>query len=225
MTADVLQTFYEAKETAYFNHARSDILPLLPSSFSRVFEIGCGDGATLRELQRKYKLDFSGGIDIAPQSAERLRPHVDLALSGNIEQADLPDEVRNIDVILCLDVLEHLVDPWSVLKKLHGRLSENGVIIASIPNVRYFKVSMPLLFAGQWQLQDAGILDRTHLRFFVKETVVELMTSSGLHLHSIKPKGLEAPRKARLLNLATLGLFENLLAEQYLIRVGKKPAK
>jgi 2-polyprenyl-3-methyl-5-hydroxy-6-metoxy-1,4-benzoquinol methylase len=221
MKADVIEHFYSSKERGYFSHARLEILPLLPEHFSRVFEVGCGGGATLRTLQQHRKLNFVGGIDIDRQSVESLRPHVDLALLGNIEQIQLPKEVNNIDVMLCLDILEHLVDPWSVIKQLHGRLSKNGVIIASIPNIRYFRASLPLLFHGEWELENAGILDRSHLRFFVKKTAIQLLTCSGLHLQHVEATGLERGRKARLLNLLTLGSFENLLAYQYLIRAGR----
>jgi 2-polyprenyl-3-methyl-5-hydroxy-6-metoxy-1,4-benzoquinol methylase len=221
MKADVIEHFYSSKERAYFSHARSEIFPLLPRNFSKIFEIGCGGGATLRALQQHHALSFVGGIDIDRQSIEDLRPHIDLALLGNIEQMQLPKEVNNIDVMLCLDILEHLVDPWSVVKQLHGRLSKNGVIIASIPNVRYLRTSLPLLLEGKWELEDAGILDRSHLRFFVKDTAIQLMTCSGLQLQHVEPTGLERGRKARLLNLLTLGAFENLMAYQYLIRVGR----
>ena len=141
-------------------------------------------------------------------------------MSGNVEDTGPPDAVRDIDVILCLDVLEHLIDPWRVVRLLHERLSGRGVIIASIPNVRYFRVSLPLVFKGSWELADAGVLDRTHLRFFVKKTAIDLMTSSGLHLQETKPLGLESGRKARLVNNITGGVFEEFLAPQYLVKAG-----
>jgi 2-polyprenyl-3-methyl-5-hydroxy-6-metoxy-1,4-benzoquinol methylase len=224
MDSDLTEALYNQKDGQYFSHARSDILSLIPDSASRIFEVGCGDGATLRMLQRLFKPSFVGGIDIAWQAVEALRPHANLALQGNIEYMELPDEVRDIDVILCLDVLEHLLDPWTVVKRLHERLSERGVIIACIPNIRYHRVSLPLLFHGKWELENAGILDRTHLRFFVKKTAIELMTSSGLHLHAVRPTGLGRGRKAHVLNAVTFGVFENILAYQYLVRAGKTPA-
>ena len=212
---------YAQKEANYFSYARREILPLLPPKFARVFELGCGDGSTLRMIKSQFDVSFCAGLDIDDRSIAIARQHLDLAVSGNIEFTDPPDAVRDIDVILCLDVLEHLVDPWRVVKMLHERLSGRGIIIASIPNVRYFRVSLPLLFNASWELADAGILDRTHLRFFVKKTAVDLMTSSGLHFHQLQPLGLESGRKAHLANMLTLGIFEDLLAQQYLVRVGR----
>jgi len=212
---------YAQKDPSYFSHARREILPLLPPKIPRLFELGCGDGSTLRMIKSYFDVSFCAGLDIDDRSIAIARQHLDLAVSENIESTELPDAVRDIDVILCLDVLEHLVDPWRVVRMLHERLSGTGVIIASIPNVRYFRTSLPLVFNGSWELADAGILDRTHLRFFVKKTAVDLMTSSGLHLQELTPLGLEKGRKARLLNMLTIRMFEDLLAPQYLVRVGQ----
>jgi 2-polyprenyl-3-methyl-5-hydroxy-6-metoxy-1,4-benzoquinol methylase len=219
----LMDRYYLSKDAGYFSHARLDIFPLLPPRISRIFELGCGDGSTLRMLKKHYDFSFCTGLDIDAKAAAIASRNLDLALCGNIETMDLPDAIGEMDVILCLDVLEHLVDPWQAVKKLHERLSPEGVIVASIPNIRYFKASLPLLFLGRWDLQEQGTLDRTHLRFFVKRTAVELMTSSGLHLHEMRPSGLEKGRKTRLANQLTLGLFEDFLALQYIIRAGVQP--
>jgi 2-polyprenyl-3-methyl-5-hydroxy-6-metoxy-1,4-benzoquinol methylase len=216
-----MERYYAQKDSTYFSHSRSEIIPLLPERVSRIFELGCGNGSTLRMIKSCNDVVFCAGLDIDRTSVETARQYLDLAICADIEVTDLPDAVRDIDVILCLDVLEHLVDPWQAVKKLHERLSPEGIIIASIPNIRYFRASLPLVFAGRWQLQDQGTLDRTHLRFFVKESAVELMTCSGLHLHEVRSTGFEKGRKARLANMLTLGNFESLLALQYLIKVGK----
>ena len=213
--------YYAEKDASYFSFARADVLPLLPQNFSRIFELGCGDGSTLRLIKSFYDLSFCAGLDIDERAISLARHHLDLATLQNIETSELPDSVRDMDVILCLDVLEHLADPWRVVKRLHERLSSKGVIIASLPNVRYFRVSLPLIFKGSWELADAGILDRTHLRFFVKKTAADLMTSSGLHLDQTAPLGLEPGRKARLINRLTGGIFEEFLAPQYLIKVSQ----
>jgi 2-polyprenyl-3-methyl-5-hydroxy-6-metoxy-1,4-benzoquinol methylase len=210
---------YAEKDSAYFSYARAEVLPLLPENFSRIFELGCGDGSTLRLIKSHHEISFCAGLDIDERAISQARQHLDLAMFENIEISELPDSVRDIDVILCLDILEHLADPWRVVKRLHERLSSNGVIIASLPNVRYFRVSLPLVFRGSWELADAGILDRTHLRFFVKKTAIDLMTSSGLRLVETVALGFEPGRRSHLINRLTGGVFEDFLAPQYLIKV------
>jgi 2-polyprenyl-3-methyl-5-hydroxy-6-metoxy-1,4-benzoquinol methylase len=218
-----MEMHYSAKEESYFSNVREEILPMIPPTFSRIFELGCGDGSTLNFVRSKFpNAKYFAGIDIEEKAIAKARQRLDFALCANIENIELPNEISGMDVILCLDVLEHLVDPWNIVKRLHDRLSDSGVIVASIPNIRYFRASLPLVFAGKWELQDAGVMDRTHLRFFVKKTAIELMTCSGLYLHGIQPTGLGRGRKARTINTFTGGLFEQFLALQYVVRVGKK---
>jgi len=142
-------------------------------------------------------------------------------VEGDIENLELPFPPASFDTILLLDILEHLVDPWAAVAKLTPLLRPRGTMIASIPNVRYYKVVLPLLLRGEWTLRDNGILDRTHLRFFVKETAIDLMTSSGLRLDSVTPTGVEKGRKKWLLNRLSGGLLQPFLEYQYLIRVSR----
>ena len=83
------------------------------------------------------------------------------------------------DVIVFADVLEHLRDPERVLRSLAPFLARGGRVLASIPNVAHWSIRWRLL-AGRWQYQDRGILDRTHLRFFTRETALALFASAGL---------------------------------------------
>jgi 2-polyprenyl-3-methyl-5-hydroxy-6-metoxy-1,4-benzoquinol methylase len=135
---------------------------------------------------------------------------------------ELDIEESSLDLILCLDVLEHLVDPWTMVERLNKLLKPGGHMIASIPNVRFFRTALPLVFMGDWAYQNEGILDKTHLRFFTKKTAISLMETSGMKLDMVIGKGLEKGKKARLINFITLGLFRPFLEFQYLIRVKNK---
>ena len=154
----------------------------------------------------------------------RRAPGLDFHVTANLEQADAIDAVTveqgPFSVILCLDVLEHLSDPWSVVKRLHRTLAPNGVIVASVPNLRYFSASLPLFFLGKWDLEDAGLRDRTHLRWFVRDTAIALMTCSGLKLEEVVGKPGRG-QKVLLFRALTLGLFNDFTNLQYLIRVRK----
>jgi SAM-dependent methyltransferase len=93
----------------------------------------------------------------------------------------LPFEQGYFDCIVCADVIEHLRDPLAALRKLSLVLGEKGVIIASIPNVRYWGV-ISMLAEGGWTYADSGILDRTHLRFFTRREIETLFTEAGFEL-------------------------------------------
>jgi 2-polyprenyl-3-methyl-5-hydroxy-6-metoxy-1,4-benzoquinol methylase len=209
----------------YYSHIRGEIAQLLPAKVDRVLEIGCGAGDTLAWLKGLGTAQRTYGVELFSDSAEAARRKVDQVICGDFESLELPQDFSGFDVILCLDVLEHFVDPWKALRRIGELLAPGGSIITSIPNVRYFRVVLPLLLQGRWQYENSGILDRTHLRFFTKQTAIELMTSSGLTLDAVSSTGLEKGRKTRYLNWATLGLCKPLFEYQYLIKVSAGQGK
>lgn len=213
---------YSAKTEDYFTHARREILPLLPRHAPRALEVGCGAGHTLSLLKTQGICDWASGIEISPAAAEMAAQRLDQVVQGNVEAMELPVEPGSIDLLLCLDVLEHLVDPWETLRRLTTLLSPNGVLVASIPNVRYYKVLLALMLQGRWDYQDSGIMDRTHLRFFTKATAIELLESSGLSVEQVSATNLHANNwKYRLLEAFTLTQVRPYFEFQYLIRAGR----
>jgi 2-polyprenyl-3-methyl-5-hydroxy-6-metoxy-1,4-benzoquinol methylase len=213
---DIART-YEAKQEDYFRQVRTEILSLLPSSLDRVLEVGCGGGYTLEHLRATGRCRWTCGVELFPEAARLAEQRVDQVYEGNIEQMNLALAPASIDAILCLDVLEHLIDPWAVIRKLHALLKPGGVIIASIPNVRHFRVVLPLLFRGRWDYTSSGLLDKTHLRFFTKGSAIALLESSGLRVDRLDATGLTGPR-ARLLNALTFSFARPWLEFQFLIR-------
>ncbi len=212
---------YEGKPEDYFGHSRREILPLFPAHASRVLEIGCGAGDTLAWLKHIGRCDWVGGVELFHDAAEIAKGKFDFVQEGNIEQIELPFEADFFDVILCLDVLEHLVDPWLVIRRLHLLLKPGGVLICSIPNVRHHSVVLPLLFFCRWQYSKEGILDRTHLRFFSKKSAVELVECSGLRVDAVNSKSAKAWSKSAIVNFLCLTLFQSFFEFQYLVRAIK----
>ena len=127
----------------------------------------------------------------------------------------LPD-IGKFDLILALDVLEHLADPQSVINDLVARLTEGVRIIVSLPNVSHLSVIAGLALRREFEYRDAGILDRTHLRFFTEKSAVRLLRQSGLSVTDGIVTGLEG-RKAKLANALTGGLLLHYLVKQYIM--------
>jgi 2-polyprenyl-3-methyl-5-hydroxy-6-metoxy-1,4-benzoquinol methylase len=203
-------------QRAYFSQIRREILPLLPEGCDCVLEVGCGTGETLRLLKLRGLCRRAVGIELCHNAAEIARTHLDFVYEGDVEQLELSISQGSFSAILCLDVLEHLVNPEKVIQSLHSLLAPGGVIIASIPNVRHHSALLPLLLRGEWNYTDWGILDRTHLRFFVRNTALRLMESSGLKVESVHSTyGGEGDR---LWDRLSFGLFRPFLELQYLIR-------
>src|SRR5262249_12512675 len=93
---------------------------------------------------------------------------------------------KRFDCIVFNDVLEHMIDPYSALVYAKESLVPNGRVVASIPNVRYFDNVWSLLIDGSWEYCDAGILDRTHLRFFTKKSIESMFVDLGYDIEVLK---------------------------------------
>ncbi|MDC8772992.1 class I SAM-dependent methyltransferase [Roseateles albus] len=209
---------YEDKQPWYFNFVRRDIEALLPSRAERVLEIGCAAGATLNWLKESGRADHTTGIEPMAQAASVARARVDQVLEGPAEAllTQLPPE--SFDLVLCLDVLEHLVDPWVVMQQLRGLVRPGGTVIVSLPNVRNHRVVLPLLLAGRFEYQEAGIMDRTHLRFFSRQGALELLEHAGFRVTAEASTGLRRGDRDFWRNLFTGGLLAPLFISQHLLR-------
>jgi 2-polyprenyl-3-methyl-5-hydroxy-6-metoxy-1,4-benzoquinol methylase len=217
---DPLHEIYAAKPPGYFANARDgEVVPLLSRPAERALELGCGEGATLARLKQQGLVRWAAGIEIEPAAAERARAHLDRVISGNVESLDDATIPTDLDLILCLDVLEHLVDPWRVVHRLASRLRSGGAIVACIPNLRHVGTLLPLLLNGRFDYAESGTLDRGHLRFFTRASMTDLFQSAGLAIDRI-----DAPvaGKSALLDTLTLGLARDLCAYRYFVRAVKK---
>lgn len=208
------------KNNGYFEWTRKDILPLLPEKIDRILEIGCGEGNTLTWIKSIKSCKWIAGVELSHNAALKAKKNKITCYEGNIEVMELKIEEQTLDVILCLDVLEHLSDPWTTIKKLHKLLTPGGVIISSIPNIQHYSVTVPFIFKGNWNYSHAGILDKTHLRFFVKKTAVELMEISGLKTDKIIWTVLRKKVDPIIIKIIP-DYFKRFFEYQYLIRVKK----
>ena len=161
----------------YYSYSRPEIQQLINPAASRILDVGCASGLMGYELKRRLHAEV-WGVENIPSAASQAEKLLDRVLMCTIEDAlpQLPDGY--FDTIICADVLEHLIDPWQILNSLRQKLSEAGEVVASIPNVRYWQVVKGLL-EGRWPYEEAGILDRTHLRFFTRNECLRLFEATG----------------------------------------------
>jgi len=213
---------YGDKAGLYFDNVRRDITPLLPAPVERVLEVGCGAGATLQWLKQSGQCAFTAGIELFPEAAERARGRIDELLVGNAETLlPGPWAPASFDLVLCLDVLEHMVDPWAFVDRLQPLMKPGALLIASLPNVRHLRVVLPLLLAGRWRYEDSGILDRTHLRFFTHGSAQALLSPPGLQLTACLRRLPPAASRSGVLNLLTLGVARDFLTRGFLVAARK----
>ena len=203
----------------YHDLVRRDVFGLLPDRLGALLDFGGGIGATAAWLRAEGKAERAVLFD---QVADGALPEIDAVEALDLDDASAVSaalaRTGPFDTILALDVLEHLKDPWAVVRQLDQALRPGGALIVSLPNVGVLSVLVPLA-RGRFEYQDAGVLDRTHLRWFTRSSAIELVTGAGLTLEAIE--GYIPRRRARYLNTATLGLFERYLATQYKLRARK----
>jgi SAM-dependent methyltransferase len=205
----------------YFRHIRYDISPLLPPSARRILDVGAGVGATSSWLKSRYPGCHTIGLEGDAANSAELARNVDEAVIVDLN-GPIPD-VGAPDLVLCLDVLEHLVQPLDVLIRVTSNMREDGIVIASLPNVAHASVSIPLMLQARFEYQDAGILDRTHLRFFDRVSTIDLMNEAGLIVGQGLRTGLKGPR-SRFADSVTLGLIRDQLTKQYIVAGRRKKA-
>ncbi|WP_082431540.1 methyltransferase domain-containing protein [Limnohabitans sp. 63ED37-2] len=122
-----------------------------------------------------------------------------------------------VNLILMLDVPEHLVDPWNVLRRIQNiHLKPGGKMIISLLNARHFTYVMPLMLYGEFSYQERGILDKTHLRFFKRKSGTKMLRDAGLSIEKVKCTSLDKSLNSGKLNALTLGIFSEFLTSQFI---------
>jgi 2-polyprenyl-3-methyl-5-hydroxy-6-metoxy-1,4-benzoquinol methylase len=162
------------------------------------------------------------GIEASAAMAAQAEKVLDRVFVGDAAVLiDGPDlEGVAFDAIIFADVLEHLVDPWTVLRRAVRLLRPSGCIIASIPNIRHMSTIFALVCRGEWPYRERGIHDRTHLRFFTKRNIVELFQAADLKVDGIGAKYRLVERPHRINRYAryfALPGLRGFLAFQYLV--------
>lgn len=163
----------------YYNQTRNEMLKFIPDQgVNKVLDVGCGQGGFASLIKERIGAEV-WGIEPVRGQAEKASEALDKVLLGGFEDVYADLLGNEFDCIIFNDVLEHIIDPWSVLEKTRTLLSSNGVIVCSIPNVRYFPHLWELLIRRDWRYRDSGILDRTHLRFFTHKSIRRMFSEYG----------------------------------------------
>jgi len=205
---------------------RNDIIELIPNNVKKVLDIGCSIGTLGEQIKNRSHTEVVG-IEIDHEMAKIAQKKIDKVIIGNIEEIDLISYFSDsyFDCIILADILEHLINPWGVLKELVNFLSNEGVIIASIPNVRHFSTIVRLGLRGYWPYKDRGIHDKSHLRFFTLKNIKEMLSVSGLEILFIKRnyRIIEKPHKLnKLSKYFAIIPFKDLLTFQYIVVAKRK---
>jgi 2-polyprenyl-3-methyl-5-hydroxy-6-metoxy-1,4-benzoquinol methylase len=194
----------------YYEMFRSDAIAAVPQGAKNVLSVGCAAGRTEAELVKRGMKVV--GVEINPDAARLARERGVIVLEGDASKIDVNTGYEPYDYIIYADILEHLPDPVSVLKRHVQSLKAGGTVYVSVPNFRYYSVFWQLFVKGHVCYKDSGILDRTHLRITTRRTVLDWFDKVGLTL--VRYNYIFWGRRNRLISACLLGLAREFIAAQ-----------
>jgi 2-polyprenyl-3-methyl-5-hydroxy-6-metoxy-1,4-benzoquinol methylase len=171
-------------DSLYLDNPRPEMLDLMPSSVKRLLDVGCHTGQFGFAVKNRYNAEV-WGIEPNAETAKIADNYLDKVIHGYLsEELDLPKNY--FDVISFNDVLEHIPDPWASLRLATKNLTPGGHIVISLPNLRHIDNLLHIFKEKDFNYEQDGIRDKTHLRFFTKKSAPKILSGTGLKLVELK---------------------------------------
>jgi 2-polyprenyl-3-methyl-5-hydroxy-6-metoxy-1,4-benzoquinol methylase len=222
------QHFQQQRERSYYEQSpeRPLLLSLLrdwlsrrtydPNQGPRILDVGCGRGWIEQQLRLSFPNAAFDGVEINRQACQEARGTFDNLYEESIEGFLTEQRLHHqYDCIILADILEHLIDPWTILAQLKEGLNRDGHFLVCLPNVGHYSIILSLIH-GRWNYMDIGLLDRTHLRFFTLQEALQMFQDTGLIPDDIRFMGSPDPEVIdRMADLATaLGADPNRFKQE-----------
>lgn len=220
MKNDLIEEMYLNKDNTYFSLEREMFKNAIKEKNISILDIGCGTGI-LGLYFRKNQNCRVCGIEINNSAYLESKKNLDDVIKANVEILDIPYEKNSFDYIIMGDVLEHLINPIGTIKKLIVFLKPGGKILITVPNVRHWSILKSLVFRDKWKYESWGLLDYTHLRFFTKSSLHEMLNDNNFHLVKSR-RIIQKKSKSAFFNFLTFGLFSGFLASHTFIELTKE---
>jgi 2-polyprenyl-3-methyl-5-hydroxy-6-metoxy-1,4-benzoquinol methylase len=215
---DELRELYSAKPDAYFGLSRQEMIPFVPLRCKKILEVGCGRGSFGALLKERIPGCQVWGIEPDNSAAEIAATRLDKVVVGMFSVRAEELKTIRFDAICFNDVLEHMIDPCRTLSDCRELLTDNGVVIASLPNILFFYQIVRILIEQDWRYEDSGIMDETHLRFFTRKSIVRMFKSSGFDIEHIEGVNASYGLKFLLANALTFGWLSDWKYVQFGVR-------
>lgn len=198
----------------YGDMHNEDVLRGLGAISGRLLDLGSGAGAWAPRLREAGARELIA-LDPSPAAIAIAHEHYDRAIVGAIEDVDLGDLGDTpFDVIIAADVLEHLVDPWMALGRLRSWAAPDALLAVSVPNLRFYRLVGNLVLRGEFEYEQFGVRDWTHLRWFTRRSLAHTLRASGW-----EPQRwvTSSTRKGRLLAKVSEQLANDFLRQQLIV--------
>ncbi len=211
-----------AKVVDSYTSTRSDVTAMLPDTPRRVLDIGCSDGSLAETIKARGATAW--GIELDADFAQTASARLDRVLQGDALAltSDLVEAGERFDAIICADSLEHMVNPWAVMRNARKLLDDEGVLVVSLPNVHFYTTFTDLLIKGKWPYRERGIHDHTHLRWFTDRNAREMFAEAGFVVDDVFTYHRLVDRPARRNRLAphlAVGPIARFVAYQNIYRL------
>ena len=231
----------QASATPYYGNVNPTLLEVVNPAAQRIAEFGCGAGALARAVRQRCTAPVHYvGLELVAAQLAKAQNALDVALVRNLDHvpvwSDDPEltaalQPDSFDHVIFGDVLEHLYHPEQVLKQAVACLRPEGSALVCIPNVQHWSV-MAQLIRGHWPQEDAGLFDRTHIRWFTLNDMGQLLQQAGLVVEKVIPRVFKPENGQALLQaLQPAALMLGVDPQQFVRRslplqyvlVGRKP--
>lgn len=187
----VAKGVYAHRYRNVYESGREDLLLHVPLKAGKILDIGCAKGL-FGELLKKRQRCIVTGIDTDPELIDVAKGRLDNVICGDIGAIINGGALGVYNCIVCGDLIEHLDNPWKVVKELKDHLKKRGLFIASTPNIMNWAILFDLL-RGRWDYVPFSILSGTHIRFFTRNTLIELFEGAGYRIRKVLLQDIEIP--------------------------------
>ncbi len=175
--------YVHEKRYEYMEEINHGIIKQIPRNNTEdvitVLDVGCGGGALSDEIKKKGYIVW--GIENNKNAALKAAKRIHKVINHDLtDYSVIKSEIKNqkFDYIILSDVLEHVYDPFSVLREYMTFLKDHGFLLVSVPNTVVWTNRISFLL-GYFDYSDTGVMDRTHIRFFTFKTIINLVKVAG----------------------------------------------
>lgn len=216
-----LKKEYNEKDPAYYAHQRHEMLRYIPHNVRCVLDVGCSNGSFASMIKQQFNCTV-WGLEPDEDSAKNASLLLDKVYNTVFDET-VDFAGQKFDCIIFNDVLEHLVNPFNALELCKKHLTKDGVLVCSIPNIRFFDAIYHIVVQKDFKYVGAGIFDKTHLRFFTKKSMERMFLQAGYNvksiegINSIKELNYKGYKNFKILNSLLLGSINDMEYLQFAV--------
>jgi len=202
------------------NTSLHKIFSLISPQSNTILDVGCSSGYLGQYIKQisnnKIKVD---GIELDKNDYKIAQQYLDTVINIDIQNINnLKKITQKYDTIIFADILEHTINPHQILKQLSNNLQPTGQVIISLPNIIHQSIVLEVL-SGQWNYEESGLLDKTHVHFFDFNEIVRLIENNSLYINKIDFSIFDLPKQ----KISKILQKQNLKKNIEIIKLLKKP--